>query len=157
MNKILKVVQQNSAKGGISAKDIAPKIPLHRSNVHKYLTSLELMEKVYSDQGLWKAKPEEQATKPSEMEIVIKLQTPEKKFMELAILEIFANLLEDRNRPKTEKMLRTLIEKYKETRIIKIKGKNVNDLDLEKIKNLIEQANKKSSKINLKGKLKKIV
>ena len=40
---------------------------------------------------------------------------------------------------------------------VKIKGKNVNDLDLEKIKNLIEQANKKSSKINLKGKLKKIV
>jgi hypothetical protein len=44
-----------------------------------------------------------------------------------------------------------IIEKFNETRTIRIRGKNVDDLDLEKFGNLIEQANSKSSKFSLKG------
>ncbi len=53
-------------------------------------------------------------------------------------------------------MYETIIEKFNETRTIKITGKNVEDLDLEKVANLILQANEKSSKFNLKKKLKKL-
>jgi hypothetical protein len=48
-------------------------------------------------------------------------------------------------------MYRILLEKFRETRTIRIKGKNVDDLDLEKLGNLIQQANEKSSKVNLRG------
>jgi hypothetical protein len=59
--------------------------------------------------------------------------------------------------PKTSKGRRIMnqekIEPQKEetARALKIKGKNVDDLDLEKLGNLIQQANEKSSKINLRG------
>jgi hypothetical protein len=48
------------------------------------------------------------------------------------------------------KMEQTIIEKFNETRRIKITGKNVNDLDLEKVCNLVIQANEKSSKVSFK-------
>jgi hypothetical protein len=47
--------------------------------------------------------------------------------------------------------MRIVLEKLRETRTIKIKGKNVDDLDLEKLGNLIQQANEKSSKVNLRS------
>jgi len=47
-------------------------------------------------------------------------------------------------------------ETLRETRTIKVKGKNVDDLDLERLGNLIKQANEKSSKVNLKGLLKSL-
>ena len=56
---------------------------------------------------------------------------------------------------KSEKIFRTLIEQFNETRTITIRGKNVDSLDLEKMANLIQQANEKSSKVNLKSMLKK--
>jgi hypothetical protein len=49
-----------------------------------------------------------------------------------------------------------LLEKFDEARTIKIKGKNVHELDLEKIAVLIKQANEDSSKFNLKGILKRL-
>ena len=52
--------------------------------------------------------------------------------------------------------VRIFPQKLRETRIIRITGKNVDNLDLEKLSNLIQQANEKSSKINFKGLLKKL-
>jgi len=47
--------------------------------------------------------------------------------------------------------LQNYLEKFRETRTIRIKGKNIDDLDLETLGNLIQQANEKSSKVNLRG------
>jgi uncharacterized protein (DUF111 family) len=52
---------------------------------------------------------------------------------------------------KTAETIRIMLEKLRETRTIRIKGKNVDDLDLEKLGNLIQQANKKSLKVNLRS------
>jgi hypothetical protein len=43
---------------------------------------------------------------------------------------------------------RIILEKFNETRTIKIKGKNVDNLDLEKVGNLIQQTIEESSKVN---------
>ena len=48
-------------------------------------------------------------------------------------------------------LYRTFLEKFNETRTIRIVGKNVDDLDLEKLGELIRQATEKSSKFNFRG------
>ena len=53
--------------------------------------------------------------------------------------------------PDLAKMRRTFIEMFNETRIIRIRGKNVDDLDLEKLGELIQQTTAKSSRFNLRG------
>ena len=53
--------------------------------------------------------------------------------------------------PDTWNLYRISLEKFRETRTIRIKGKNVDDLDLEKVGSLVKQANEKSSKANLKN------
>lgn len=145
-----KIVQQSSAKGGIKADEIAEKMGVHRTTVYGYLNSLQYMGKVFSDQGLWNATTGEQTIKPLEKEIEIKLPMPENKWVDMARLELLANYGKDVGYSITSNMLKTIIEKYDETRTIRIKGKNVDDIDLEKIANLIQQANEKSSKFNLK-------
>jgi actin-related protein len=155
LDSCYKLVQQSSEKGGIRAVDIARKLGVHKTTIYPYLNSLELAGKVYSDQGLWKATTGEQTIKPLEKEIVIELPLPEKHWLYIAQLELLANSSKDAHYSKTEKSLRTLIEKYNETRTIKIRGKNVDDLDLEKIAVMIQQANEKSSKVNVKRLLKK--
>jgi sugar-specific transcriptional regulator TrmB len=153
MNKLdrcYKVVLQSRAKG-IRADEIAGKLGVHRTTVYNYLGSLQLMGKVESEQGIWRAKTGEQTIKPLEKEIVIELPMPENKWLDMARLELLANYGEDVGYSKVAKMLGTIIEKFNETRTIKIKGKNVDDLDLEKLGNLIQQANKKSSKVNLRS------
>jgi len=150
LDRCYKVVLQSSAKG-ISAVEIARKIDKHRATVHSYLNTLEYMGKVYGEHGIWHAKTGEQTIKPLEKEIVIELPMPENKWLDMARLELLANYGEDMGYSTVAKMLGTIIEKFNETRTIKIKGKNVDDLDLEKIATLIQQANKKSSKVNLRG------
>ena len=149
LDKCYKVVRQSSAKG-ISAIDIAEKLGIHRTTVHKYLNSLYHRGKVESQQGIWRAKTEEQTIKPLEKEIVIELPIPKNQWQQIAALEMLAKDWEA-NVPKMQNNYRVFLETLRETRTIRIKGKNVDDLDLEKIGNLIQQANEKSSKINLKG------
>jgi AcrR family transcriptional regulator len=151
-----KLVQQSSAKGGIRAVDIAEKLGIHKTTVYDYLNSLQFAGKVYSDQGLWKAKTGETTIKPLEKEIEIMLPLPEKTFEGMMGLKVFYKSLKDRGLSMTAEMIDTIIETFNETRTIKIKGKNVDDLDLEKVANLILQSNEKSSKFNLKKKLKKL-
>jgi len=143
-------VLQSSAKG-ISAVEIARKLGIHRTTVHGYLNSLELMGKVYSERGTWRAKTGEQTIRPLEKEVVIELPIPKDQMVEISLLEIYAKRAERQEYSQLAEIFKILLEKLRETRTIRIKGKNVDDLDLQKLGNLIQQANKKSSKVNLRG------
>lgn len=94
---------------------------------------------------------QETTNKLSEKEIEIVLPMPKNKWFDASRLKAYAEYLEDlgmKNRAKIEK---TILEKLDETRTMRIRGKNVDDLDLEKLGELIQQATKKSSRFNLKG------
>lgn len=145
---------QSSTKG-IRAVEIAEKLGIHRTMVHRHLNSLELMGKVESEHGIWRAKTGEQTIKPLEKEIVIQLPIPENQWQRIAALEVLAKDWEA-NSAETSNLYRVCLETLRDTRTITIKGKNVDDLDLEKLGNLIQQANEKSSKFNLKGLLKSL-
>lgn len=56
LERCYKVVQQS--RTGISAIQVAEKLEVHRTTAHSYLNTLELMERVYSQHGLWYAKEE---------------------------------------------------------------------------------------------------
>ena len=150
LDKCYSIILQSSAKG-IRATEIARKLSVHRTTAYGYLNSLELMGKVESKQGIWFAKTGEQTIKPLEKEIEIILPIPKNKWRQMAKLEIHSKYMEEIGFSKSAKIPRTIIEKFNETRTIRIKGKNVDDLDLEKLGNLIQQATKKSSKFNLRG------
>jgi hypothetical protein len=102
-----------------------------------------------SERGTWRAKTGEQTIEPLEKEIVIELPIPKDQWQRIALLEALAKDCEGENFPETANIYRTFLEKFRETKTIKIKGKNVNDLDPEKLGNLIQQANEKTSKLNL--------
>jgi hypothetical protein len=97
LNSIYKVVLQSSPKG-ISAIDIAKQLikekqlkttpEKYRTTVHRYLNTLELMGKVYSQKGLWFAK-EVEGKPPLAVvpEYLIKRFWEEEKMIEAALLE----------------------------------------------------------------------
>lgn len=150
LDKCYSVVLQSSAKG-ISAGEIARKLNVHRTTVYHQLNSLELMGKVESKGGIWYAKTGEQTVKPLEREIVIELPMPKSEWQQMALLELFAQDWEKMFPNSPENAYRISLNKLRETRTIRIKGKNVDELDLEKLGNLIQQANKKSSNFDLKN------
>jgi sugar-specific transcriptional regulator TrmB len=147
MDKIYNMVLQSSTKG-IRAVEIADRLKIHKTMVYRDLNSLNLMGKVESDQGIWRAKTGEQTIKPLEKEIVIELPTPKNQWHNIARLDVHAKYMDNIGLHEIAKWDRTFIEKFNETRTIRIKGKNVDDLDLEKLGNLIQQATKKSSKFS---------
>jgi len=149
LDKCYNIVLQSSAKG-ISAVEISKKIGRHRTTVHSYLSTLEYMGRVYSDHGIWHAKTGEQTIRPLEKEIVIELPMPKKEWQRMALMESMANLFHDPEQ-KTANTFEIMLEKFNETRTIRIKGRNVDDLDLEKIRDLIQQANEKGFRFNLRG------
>jgi IS30 family transposase len=155
LDKCYNIVLQSSAKG-ISAVEIAKKLGKHRTTIHGYLNTLEYMGRVESQHGIWRVKTGEQTIKPLEKEIVIELPMPKNQWQRMALLEALRKDWEGANLPEDGNIYRILLEKFRETRTIRIKGKNVDDLDLEKLGNLIQQANEKSSKVNLKGMLKSL-
>ena len=150
LDKCYNIVLQSSAKG-IRAVEISRKLGKHRTTVHSYLNTLEYMGKVYSEHGIWHEKTGEQKIKPLEKEIVIELPMPKSEYQRMAFLETQAKECERIGFSLLAENIRTLLKKFRETRTIRIKGKNVEDLDLEKLGNLIQQANEKSSKVNLRG------
>jgi hypothetical protein len=150
LDKCYNVVLQSSAKG-ISAVEIAGKLGIHKTTAYNYLNSLELMGKVESEHGIWRAKTGEQTIKPLEKEIVIELPMPKGEYQRIAFLEAQAKEFERIGFSLLAEDIRILLEKFRETRTIKIKGKNVDNLDLEKLGELIQQATKKSSRFNLRG------
>jgi sugar-specific transcriptional regulator TrmB len=143
LDKIYNIVLRSSTKG-IRAVEIASKLNIHKTMVYRDLNSLYLMGKVESDHGIWRAKTGEQTIKPLEKEIVIELPMPKSEWQRMALLEHFAQDWEE-TFPNTKSAYRISLEKLKETRTIRIRGKNVDDLDLQKLGNLIQQANEKSS------------
>jgi hypothetical protein len=155
LDKCFSIVQQSRTKG-INAVEVAEKMGKHRTTVHGYLNTLELTGRVENQHGLWYAKTGEQTIKPAEKEIVIELPIPRNQWQQIAALETLASYSEDRGLPSTSSVFETILETLRETRTIRITGKNVDDLDLENIGNLIQQANKKSSKVDLKGLLKNL-
>ena len=150
LDKCYNIVLQSSAKG-IRAVEISKKLGKHRTTVHSYLNTLEYMGKVYSEHGIWHAKTEEQTIKHLEKEIIIELPIPKNEWRQIAFLEAQAKEFERLKFPILAEDIRIVLEKLKETRTIRIKGKNVDDLDLEKLGNLIQQANEKSFKVSLRG------
>ena len=149
LDRCYNVVRQSSAKG-IRADEVAEKLRVHRTTVYGYLNSLELMGKVENEHGLWHAKTGEQTIIPLEKEIVIELPIPKNEWQRIAALEALADRFASPKR-ETKSIFRISLEKLRETRTIRIKGKNVDDLDLEKLGNLIQQANEKSFKASLRG------
>ena len=153
LDKCYSIVRQSSAKG-IKATEVAKKLGIHRTTAYKHLNSLELMGKIENKQGIWYPKTGEQTIKPLEKEIVIELPMPKNKWHDIARLQVHADYLEGLGMSKTANIEKTIIEKFNETRRIRITGKNVEDLDMEKIGNLILLANEKSSSVSLKRFLK---
>jgi hypothetical protein len=149
-DKIYNMVLQSSTKG-IRAIEIANKLQIHKTMVYRDLNTLNLMGQVESDQGIWHAKTGEQTLQPLEKEIVIELPIPKNEWQRLALLEHFARDWEKQFPNDKDNAYRISLEKFNETRTIRIKGKNVDDINLEKIASLIQQANEKTSKTNLKG------
>jgi len=138
------------------AVEIARKLDVHRTTAHRYLASLELMGKAEDDRGIWHAKTGEQKIIPLEKEIVIELPIPKDEWRRIAFLEAQVKESERLGLSLLAEDMRIVLEKLKETRTIRIKGKNVDDLELEKLGNLIRQANEKSSKFNLRGLFKNV-
>jgi hypothetical protein len=91
-----------------------------------------------------------------EKEIEIELPLPKNQWRQTALLEAQAKHFERMELEHTAEDIRIVLQKLKETRTIKIKGKNVDDLDLKKIGELVQQANDKSSRVNLRGLFKSI-
>jgi sugar-specific transcriptional regulator TrmB len=150
LDKCYSVVQQSGAKG-IRVPEIAKKIGVYRTTVYSYLRSLDLMGKVESDQGIWRAKTGEQTIKPLEKEIAIELPIPKNQLNYVARLAAYNVHLEHIGFSGIVEMNKAILEKFDEARTIRIKGKNVDDLELQKIGNLIREATAKSSKFNLRG------
>jgi DNA-binding Lrp family transcriptional regulator len=137
----------------MSAIEISKQLGMHKTTVHNYLNTLEYMGMVENEHGIWHVKKGEQTIKPLEKEIVIELPLPKNEWQRMVLLEDYAKLF---GSTESDNIFKTALEKLKETRTIRITGKNVDNLDLQKIANLIQQANEKSLKVNLKGLLKKL-
>jgi DeoR/GlpR family transcriptional regulator of sugar metabolism len=149
-DKIYKLVLQSSTKG-IRAVEIAKRLGIHKTVVYRDLSSLNLMGRVESDQGIWRAKTGEQKIKPLEKEIVIELPIPKNQLNYVARLAAYNVHLERIGYSGIVEINKAILEKFDEARTIRIKGKNVDDLELQKIGNLIREATAKSSKFNLRG------
>lgn len=146
--RVHKVLLQ-SAKG-FHPNDIAQQLGIDRTTVYSHLSTLRHMKKAESEEGIWFAKTEQQADKQLEKEIVIELPIPKDQLRRIVILEGLAQEWEQTFGEK-DSLYRMSLEKLKETRTIKIKGKNVDYLDLQKMAELVKQVNKETSLFNFKG------
>lgn len=145
LDSIYKIVLQSSSKG-ISAREIAKKLKkpeTYRTTVHRYLNSLELMGKVYSEKGLWYPKDvKENSIVEKETEITIELPVLDKEEREKeAELRAIA-----KRYPDETKHLQRYLEAKKELRTIKIRGKNIETIKEELPKIIIETLGKQKSK-----------
>jgi IS30 family transposase len=155
LDRCYSAVQQSGTRG-IRAVEIARKLGVHKTTVYRELSSLQLMGRVESKNGLWYEKTGKQTIKPLEREIEIELPLPKNQLQPVMALEMLAQYSEERGLPKTANQMRIMLQTLKETRTIKIKGKNVDDIDLEKLGQMIQQINKKSSNFDFKGLFKSI-
>lgn len=152
LDSIYKVVQQSSPKG-ISAIEIAKRLgrpESYRTTVHRYLNTLELMEKVRNEKGLWFPKePKENSILGKEIELTIELPilNGQQAKAEAALKVLGEYFGEDLNQIK--KIIEKYLESLKEARTVKIKGRNI-DAIKEQLPKLIEEALQKQNKIKHK-------
>ena len=143
MDKVCKIVRQSSH--GIKAIEIAKRLGIHKTTAHRALFSLEQLGMVESKGGIWLPKTGEQTIKPLEKEIVIELPIPRNEWQRIALLKDMARLFGEKD---PDNMFKTSLQTLEETRTIRITGKNVDDLDLQKIATMVQQANQSfSSKV----------
>ena len=109
---------------GKNANNFAENYRHLRNRLAKKFNRPELMGKVESKHGIWYSTTEEQTIKPLEREIVIELPLPTNKWADIARLQVHADFAESLGLPEVAKMEKTCIEKFNETRTIRIKGKN---------------------------------
>jgi hypothetical protein len=155
LDRCYKVVQQSGTKG-IRAIEIKEQLGIDKTTVHRQLSRLDLRGKVESKGGRWFAKTAEQTIKPLEKEIVIELPLPKDQVAPTALMEELAHEAEQSDFTRLAGTYRIFLAKLKEARTIRITGRNVDDLDLEKTQNLILQASKKTFKIDFKGLLRSL-
>jgi hypothetical protein len=148
--RVYKVLLRIGAKG-IHPQEIADELSIDKTTVYGHLSTLRHMRRAESEQGIWRAKTGEQTNKHLEKEIVIELPMPKNQWQRMALLEALAKDWEGANLPESGNTYKIFLEKFRETRTIRIKGKNVDDLDLEKAASFIQQANEESSKVSLRG------
>lgn len=147
LDRVYRTVLQ-SGKKGIKAIEIADKLGIDRTTVYSHLRTLDAKELAKSDQGIWHAKTGDQTAKPLEKEIIVKLPLPEKEWQRATLLEAATNLFGDVDGTD---IISVALKNFNETRTIRITGKNVDGLDLEKASNLIKQALEQNSRFSLKG------
>jgi hypothetical protein len=138
--KCFSLIQQSSAKG-ISAIEIAKQLDKHRTTIHGYLNHLYYTGRAESRNGVWYPKTGQQTIKPLEKEIVITLPLPEKEWRRVVLLEDAA---EKFGGGRSNNIFQISLDKLKETRTIRIVGKNVDELELAKISELVKEANAKT-------------
>jgi biotin operon repressor len=151
----LSLVKQSSAKG-ISAQELAKKLGKHRTTIHSYLTSLELRGQVESKHGLWFPKDKVEAPKipiekSNEKEIIIRLPLPKSDVNRMILLDDFAQKLSSHK----DNIYSKSIKRLEETRTIRIIGKNVDDLELQKIAEVVREATESSYRKWFKNPFKK--
>jgi predicted transcriptional regulator len=93
LDKCYKVVLQSSAKG-ITAKEIAKVLNVHRTTVHSYLSTLQMQGKVYSEKGLWFPKNEKVETvRDITSEIRTEIEKIKEEYVEGQIDKAFRRLV----------------------------------------------------------------
>jgi hypothetical protein len=148
--RVYKVLLRIGAEG-IHPQEIADELGIDKTTVYGHLSTLRHMRRAESEQGTWRAKTGEQTNKNLEKEIVIELPMPKGEWRRIAFMEAQAKEFERDGWTELAGDIRILLENFRETRTIRIKGKNVDDLDLEKAASFIQQANERSSKVSLRG------
>ena len=150
LERCYKIVQQSSSKG-IRAIEVAERLGVHRTTAHSYLTTLELMGKVYSEHGLWYAtKSKGESIGEKEIELTIKLPpSDEEERQREAELRYIAKKYGLSN-------LESYLKFLEELRTIRVKGKNIEDVKEQLPKLIMEtlEKTKKESKSFWKRKIK---
>ena len=150
LERCYKIVQQSSSKG-IRAIEVAERLGVHRTTAHSYLTTLELMGKVYSEHGLWYAKDrKDESIGEKEIELTIKLPPlDEEERQREAELRYIAKKYGLSN-------LESYLKFLEELRTIRVKGKNIEDVKEQLPKLIMEtlEKTKKESKSFWKRKIK---
>jgi predicted transcriptional regulator len=152
--QILEIIQQSSSKGGIKVIEISKKLGLHKTTVYDYVNALYNRGLIENDQGRWRVSTTGQKIQPLEKEIVIKLPIPKSEERRMILLKNSASLFGRVN--DADNIFKISLEVLEETRTIRVIGKNVDDLDLEKISGLIQQATESSYKAKFRKLFKKV-
>jgi hypothetical protein len=143
----LELIQQSSPKGGITAVELSEKLGCHRTTIYDQLNALYNRGLIESDQGKWRVSSTAQRVQPLEKEIIIKLPLPKKELNRAVLIESTSKLFDD----DPDSPVRILRDKLEETRTIRIIGRNVDQLDLQKVSELVKQATENSYKAKFKN------